>query len=329
VKRLLLALAIVAAAGPAFADGPDPAAAADLFREGRAALADKDYERACAKFAESQRLDARVGTLINLAVCEEALNRLASARQHWEQATDLGRATSDARAEYTMERFTAIDKRVPRLLVRLAASAPPESVVRRDGVELGAASLGTPLPVDPGAHTVIGAAPGHEDGAPLLVELKESESREIEVAPGPALPEPPRSAPARAPAAPERARPFGALRTAAIAAGATGVVGLGLGTYFGIKAIDGKSGAPGVCHGDVCDAVGSGVRKDALRAGNAATASFIVGGGLLAAGIVMWFLAPARRAGSLSLAPSVYRAPAALGRGEERAASLVLEGSFR
>jgi hypothetical protein len=33
-------------------------------------------------------------------------------------------------------------------------------VVRRDGVVLGAASLETALPVDPGEHTVVVEAPG-------------------------------------------------------------------------------------------------------------------------------------------------------------------------
>src|SRR5687767_9143297 len=62
---------VVASAAPASAQTHDAAAATQLFQEGRDLLKQGKHAAACAKLAESQRLDARVGTLLNLADCEE------------------------------------------------------------------------------------------------------------------------------------------------------------------------------------------------------------------------------------------------------------------
>src|SRR5262249_55537702 len=68
---LALALAITATSSTALSQTRDPAAAEALFRQGRQAMEAKDFATACPKFAESQRLDPAVGTLMNWATCEE------------------------------------------------------------------------------------------------------------------------------------------------------------------------------------------------------------------------------------------------------------------
>jgi hypothetical protein len=290
----------VATSRVAHAQAVDPGAAVDLFHQGRAAMAAGSYDVACAKFAESERFDPRVGTLINSALCEEARRGLSTARRYWEQATDLARATGDARIAYTTEHFDAIDRRVPRLTIRLAANAPADAVVHRDDVALGAASLGTALPVDPGAHAIVAVASHHADGAIVDVTLAEGESKEIVVGPGDPIPEAaapdpePASPPTASPATtPEPKRALGPWRIAAIATGSAGVIGLGLGTYFGVRALDGKNGSPGTCTGDVCDTAGSAARRDAIRSADTSTVAFIAGGALVAAGVVLWLAAPA------------------------------------
>src|SRR5262245_52199416 len=62
------------------------AAAQVLFDEGRKLLKDEKIELACAKFAESMRLDHAVGTQLNLADCYEKLGRTASAWINWVEA---------------------------------------------------------------------------------------------------------------------------------------------------------------------------------------------------------------------------------------------------
>ena len=291
----VLALLLLAPA-TARAQSSDPAAAADLFHQGRVAMSEERYAEACAKFDESERLEPRVGTVINLALCEEARGRVATARELWEQATDLARTSGDARLGYTAEHLGALEPRVPHLTVRLKGSAPPGTVVRRDGVELGPASIGAALALDPGAHTVLAVAAHHADGVPVTVELREGESKEVEVEPGPILPEPTPVAPRIEPPAPQPPPESrgGILRTSAVALGAAGIVGLGVGAFFGVQALNERSGAPGICNGDHCDDQGAAVRRGAIRDADASTIAFAVGGAFVATGVVLWLLAPSR-----------------------------------
>src|SRR5262245_5300846 len=57
----------------------DPAAAEARFREARALLQENRVSEACAKFAESNRLDPSSGTLLNLANCHKTEGKLATA----------------------------------------------------------------------------------------------------------------------------------------------------------------------------------------------------------------------------------------------------------
>jgi hypothetical protein len=290
------------------AQAADPAVAAELFREGRAALDAKDFPLACAKLLESLRLDLRVGTLISLGECEQATGKLASARLRWQQAAQLARRTSDDRAPYCDQRFAAIDPRVPRLTIRIAASADRGTFVRKDSVDVGPAALGVPLPIEIGSHVVVALA-RHRDTRSYAVEGVEGQSSEIVVEPGDLLPElpapddvPPKDLPPTPPTPPARST---VLRTSAYVAGGLGVAGLGLGVYFGLKAIAGVGGSPGQCTGDVCDHAGAVARRDALASGNASTAAFVLGGALLSSGVVMFVVSlPGAPSGGVKVAPS-------------------------
>src|SRR5271155_139017 len=71
------------------------AQAAELFEQGRALIARQDYRAACPKFAESDRLEPKVGTRLNLADCEEHLGQIVAARGHWQDAANLAHSLSD------------------------------------------------------------------------------------------------------------------------------------------------------------------------------------------------------------------------------------------
>ena len=178
----VLSLMLTLGAAELHAQASDPAAAEALFREGRALLAAGEYARACGKFSESNRLDPAVGTVFNLAECEERLGHLARAWTLFQEVVqrlpdgDERRAIAEARAKN-------LEARLPRLRIRLTAGAPPGTRVERDGVELGAASLDTALPVDPGDHRVVVRAPGHADRE-FRVKLAAGEARALDVAPG-------------------------------------------------------------------------------------------------------------------------------------------------
>ncbi len=186
------------------APASDPVAAETLFQEGRRLLKEGDIFSARGKFAESLRLDPAVGTLANLAECEEALGRTASAWQHWRQAADQMSAR-DRRRRQALARAGRLEKIVPRIQVSLTPGAPAATRVERDGVVLGEASFGLPFPVDPGHHVVIVSTPDHWPSRIDMI-LSEGESRVLEVEPGPSL-DP--TTPAVAPPPTVGARPSG------------------------------------------------------------------------------------------------------------------------
>jgi hypothetical protein len=89
---------------------------------------------------------------------------------------------------------------------------------------------------------------------------------------------------------------LGTQKILAAAAGGVGVVGLGVGTVFGIVAFSTRSAANGICPGATCPTqLGSQKWSDAVAASSISTAAFIVGGAGLLAGATLWFTAPAAK----------------------------------
>src|SRR5262245_45677325 len=96
----------------------DAAAAEALFREGRAAADAGNHEKACKKFAESNRLDPAPGTVFNLADCEEKLGHVATAWTLFREVTQK-LPSSDERHRIAMARATALEPRLPKLSIRV------------------------------------------------------------------------------------------------------------------------------------------------------------------------------------------------------------------
>jgi hypothetical protein len=281
--------------GASTAQATEPERAARLFREGREAMGARDYAGACKKFIESEGADPRVGTLINLALCEEALARIATSRQYWQQALDLAHAVNDARADYVETQLTRIDARVPRLTVRLSPTAPPDTVARRDGVDFESASFGVPLPVETGTHTLSVRAHRHES-TDYTLDVVEGERREIVIEPGALVPAPAESVEPSTESPPASAvRPRdgpGPLRMLSYVTGSAGVVGLGVGVIYGVLAVNAAGNASSHCNGDVCDAAGTAARNDEIAKADVATVGLAAGGALLATGAVLRVLTP-------------------------------------
>lgn len=177
-----LALVVALGAGPARAQGKHAATADALFREARAAMKSGNYKSACPKLAESHRLDPAAGTAINLADCQEKLGKLADALQAARDAVDLLKA-GDHRIGPVKDQIAALEKRVPKLTVKLAPGTPEGTRVKRDDVELGEGSLNVALPVNPGEHWIVVVAPGRADSR-TKVSLTEGASRTVVVEAG-------------------------------------------------------------------------------------------------------------------------------------------------
>ncbi|MBK8999616.1 MAG: hypothetical protein IPM35_28190 [Myxococcales bacterium] len=157
-----LGLLVALSAGSARAQGRDAAAADALFRDARALMKSGEFKKACPKLYDSQRLDPAAGTAINLGECWERVGKLADALQSYRDALDLLKA-GDSRIVPVKTQIAALEKRVPKLTVKLAPGAPEGTRVKRDEVELGEGSLGVALPVNPGEHWVTVVAPGRVD----------------------------------------------------------------------------------------------------------------------------------------------------------------------
>jgi len=229
VRHLALLFGLLFIAVPVRAAERDPAAAEELFSEGRAAMDRGDFASACTRFEESQRLDPAAGTLMNWAECLSRQGKPASARLKWREALD-SLAPDDDRRAAAQQRVVALDAVVPRLEIRLEASVPPGASVARDGVPVDPVTLGLPIPVDPGTHRIEVSASGHMRNE-VLVSLAEREQRTITVSAGAPIV----VAPARVTdveSSTRRGVPLGAW-----VAGGIGAASLLTGVTFGILAI--------------------------------------------------------------------------------------------
>lgn len=282
----------------------DAASAEALFVQGRAAADKGDHATACAKFAESNRLDPAPGTVFNLGDCSEKLGKLATAWQYFREVAQRLPA-NDERVAIAVARAAKLERRVPKLTVRLATTAPAGTVVSRDGNDLGAASLGVALPLDPGEHRVEVRAPGHAVSTTTL-SLAEGAERAVDVDVGP----PDALVVGAAPRAPAGG---GGRRTAGWVAVGVGGVAFTVGAITGVMVLGKKSTVDANCDADRrCNQQGADAADAGRSLGAVSGAGLVlgvvglgVGGYLLAttprreAAVAPWFDG---RSGGLSLA---------------------------
>jgi hypothetical protein len=280
-----LAIALMLASPQARAQGPDPVAAEALFVEGRKDMENGNYARACPKFAESQRLDPAPGTLLNLADCEEKVGALASAWQHLRQLADQ-LPQSDERRAVILARAKAMDQRVPRLVILPPERPIPGLKVTRDGVELGAAAFGVPLPANPGEHVVVVTAPGRPENK-TKVTLAEGVTKTLRAEPGaleapeePAVEPEPRSSPATK-------------RAVGWVVGGLGVVALGAGTGFGIAALSKKSDSDAFCKDTPCSSEQGRLAFDDAKS-RARASDILIGTGVAMVGVAVFLIVTAK-----------------------------------
>jgi serine/threonine-protein kinase len=289
----------------------DVAAAQALFDEGRQLVKAGRFAEACPKFEESDRLDAGPGTEFNLADCYERAGRTASAWAEFSLVADSLRALGQRdRERFARERAGALEPKLTKLLVNVPAPARVAGLeVKRDGEVLREAQWGSGVPVDPGRHTVGASAPGKLPSEQTMDVVGEGKTVVVDV---PVLADPPVApvaAPviATAPAPVESARPsaierkdpspsgLAAPRIVALVAGGVGIVGLGLGGYFGSQAISNHNDYAPLCPGGRCTTEAAVQAHDsAATDATLSTVAFAAGAAALAGGIVLWFLAPPR-----------------------------------
>lgn len=301
---MLVAGAALLRSGAGLANPPSDADT--FFQQGVEARDRGDFAVAYDRFAASLALDNATGTLLNMALCEEKLARLLSARAHLEEV--LRRLPpNEERVPIARERLAAILARTPRLVIQLDPSAPPGARVSLDGAELPAASLGAERPMDPGTHTVIVVAPDRMDQRASRV-VAEGEVSTWIVGPGepsaPARPQPPPQPPTQPDVKPSARRPIG------FAVGGVGLAGVAVGAVTGGLVLQAKSDVNASCdlNTQMC-ASQDGI--DAARRGrtlsNVSTVSFIAG--LAGVGVGVALVLTAKHPSKPSAAARVWMLP--------------------
>jgi hypothetical protein len=287
-----------------------------LFNEGKTLLAQGRAEEACVKLAESEKLEHGLGVRFYLAMCREQTGRYASAwAGYLAVASEASARGQDAREKVARDYAAKVEPKVARARVEVNDTSP-DLVVLRNGVVIERDEYGQPIPIDPGTYTFEARAPGHQpwkhvievtmDSRLYTVSVppleKSSDGKDGEGATKAAENEPSRTA--------DDGSSRAIRRTAAGAAAVVGVVALGVGGYFGIRALDKYNESSPHCRGDQCDAIGVGIRADAVSDGTASTIAMVAGAGLLATAGILWLLTPSQepsRRGRIDVIPGAGR----------------------
>jgi hypothetical protein len=303
LRALSAALGACALLAPAVAraEGPTPTPAEALFREGRVLLDAKNYDEACPKLAESQKLEPGAGTLLALALCHEGQGKTATASAELKRASELGRRNgrSDLAAAAD-KRAQALEASVPHLMVHLPENDGPYRV-RCDGEAIAASDLAAPVAMDPGEHRIEVAADGKASRS-YVVRISGPGTTEIVVdklddaAPaGPkAQPRPSQEVtPTTDPAPAKDESRGGAQRTVGLVLVGAGVVGLGAGAYFGGRALSESGEAKRTCPtAGACPDDGNAANERSKDSFRAAVIGLAAGTVALTAGAIVYFLAP-------------------------------------
>jgi tetratricopeptide (TPR) repeat protein len=275
----------------AHAGGPtNEAAAAALFQEGKKLASAGDFEHACPKFVEAQRLFPTSGTLLNIGNCYEKLGKLASAWGAFKQAEVSARNQGDMDREREAQRRA---EAVAPQLAKLAIVVPPAVrvpgfVLKQDGEIVGEGAWGTALPVDVGQHTIEATAPGYKPFSTVVRIESNGAAASFEI-----------STMDKAPPPPPPASTWSGQRTAGLVLGGAGVIGLAISAGFTGKMAGKNSDSKEHClpsDPNKCDATGVALRNEAFSASYVATGTAIAGGALITAGLIVFLTAPRRDA---------------------------------
>jgi hypothetical protein len=259
-----------------------------LFDEGKALL-DSNPLQACAKFDESLRLNpAAIGTVLNVARCDERFGRVASAVARFTEARD--RAVEQGLREHVRvaEEFIAkLTPDIPHVTITLTEQIADTKVLIDDRVT--ALDALASIPVDPGERVIVVSAPARLPYRTTIVLDKAD--REAVVIPALAV----------SVVVTSSQRRIGQITTAA--GGLVLGAGIGVGLYarnlyntqFGhTTAGDGRCDATS----NLCEARGQTRIQRARTLGNVGTAISLVGVAAVGVGVYLWWRSPSGSAGT-------------------------------
>ncbi len=310
----VIALVQVSFALPALADpsAGDKALAQSLFDDGKKLMAAEKYAEACPKLAESQHLDPGLGTLLNLAVCHEKEGRTATAWAEFNDAVSQAKKENNApREAFAREHIAALEPKLSRVTITVTpASASVAGLeVKLDGARIGKAAWGSSMPVDPGKHAIDATAPGKKPWSGSITVGADGDKQAATV---PALEDAPAAGgvatpgggapavtPTTTPATPvggsasdAAAEDGSGRRTLGLVVGGVGVVALGIGGFFGLRAMSKWDERKENCPGGACNATAVEAGSDAKSAANVANLGVGLGLVAIGVGVVLFITAP-------------------------------------
>jgi hypothetical protein len=155
-----------------------------LFRQGRDLMAANKYQEACAAFAESQRLDPAITTLVNLAGCREKAAQYATAWGLFLEAERQTRAAADANTkkihDVAADRAKKLEARVSKLTINVAHSVAGLEIMRGNE-PVTSAMWNHVLPIDGGTYTISARAPGKAAWSTQITVAPERDTKTVDV----------------------------------------------------------------------------------------------------------------------------------------------------
>jgi hypothetical protein len=250
------------------------------------------FELACPKLAESYRIDRGLGALLNLAVCHERQGRVSTARAEFVEAAALAHRIGDAdREALAQRRANELAPRVPHVSFQFRPAAPPEARIVLDGVTLTKSAWESPLAIDPGPHAVSAQVPGKKAIEMTFSIADNGETKAVVL--GPFIDDTP--PPAEAPRDPLPTSFWSHGNVAAVVTGGVGLVGVGLGAYFGVRTFALKSERDDHCDAQrFCDPRGLELDSSARDSALVSTIAVGVGSALIAVAAFLIVTAPPR-----------------------------------
>ena len=288
----------------------EAALAIQLFDDAEKLMVAGNPAAACPKFAESQKRDPQLGTLLHLADCHEKVGKTASAWAGYKEAAEIAARRNAAggnerREQVARARAAALEPKLSTVVIHVTRADVVGLEIRRDGELLGRAVWGSTMPVDPGRYTFLAQAPGKKpwtkavdvsaDGAKIEVTVPALEDEGLTpstaAASSPATP-----ADSVVPSTTDRQGRGATQRTAGYVLAGLGVIGAGVGGVFGLKVLSQLEERDAICTSNMCTAdEDRQIKEIEARAGTNRTAcnvALALGGAAALGGVALVLLAP-------------------------------------
>jgi PEGA domain len=139
-----------------------------------------NYSTALEQFRDVGQVRMTPQVRFHIASCEEKLGRLVTALGGYQLAfADADSVGEDFKAEVDAA-VTRLEASIPKLVI-VRGTGAEAAEIQLDGVALGASSVGVPVPLDPGPHSISAKAPG---ALPFsqTVTIAENEQKSVDVA---------------------------------------------------------------------------------------------------------------------------------------------------